>query len=164
MNHIFFFIIILCFFPFPFPFPGILGNDSLWFPFPNCGNGFFLFPSRSGILGIDFFIPFPFPKFRNVFFHSLPVPEFKKCWGSCKYWKCGISQSIPIPVLFPVCEIANLGMGRELRKSIFTIGNRKGMKKIHSHNSGTGITGYYSQKYQGEWKGNEKKTWHTIWQ
>jgi hypothetical protein len=32
------------------------------FPFPNFGNGFFSFPSRSRTLGIDFF-------------HSLPVPE-----------------------------------------------------------------------------------------
>ena len=63
---------------FRFPFPGILGNDSLWFPFPNCGNGFFSFPSRSRILGIDFFIPFPFPNFGNVFFCSLPVPELRE--------------------------------------------------------------------------------------
>ena len=26
-------------------------------------------------MGMDFFIPFPFPNFRNAFFHSLPVPE-----------------------------------------------------------------------------------------
>ena len=32
------------------------------FPFPNYGNGFFSFPSRSRIVGMDFF-------------HSLPVPE-----------------------------------------------------------------------------------------
>ena len=65
---------------FPFPFPDILGNDSLWFPFPNCGNGFFSFPScsrimgmgffsfpsQSWIVGMDFFIPFPFP---NLTFH-----------------------------------------------------------------------------------------------
>ena len=31
--------------------------------------------SRSLIMGMDFFIPFPFPNFRNAFFHSLPVPE-----------------------------------------------------------------------------------------
>ena len=47
---------------FLFPFPGILGNDSLWFPFPDCGSGFFSFPFHSRILGMDFF-------------HSLPVPE-----------------------------------------------------------------------------------------
>ena len=54
--------------------------------------------------------------------------------------------------MIPVCEIANSGMGRELKKSIPTIreregneknpfpqfGNGKGMKKTHSHNSGTG--------------------------
>ena len=51
-------------------------NESLWFPFPNYGNGFchflpipeswecfFSFPSCSRIVGMDFF-------------HSLPVPEF----------------------------------------------------------------------------------------
>ena len=84
--------IMLCFFSFLFLFSGILGNDSLWFPFPNCGNGFFSFPSRSRILGIDFFIPFPFPNFGNGFFsfpsrsrilgmhffQSLPVPAFRE--------------------------------------------------------------------------------------
>merc|ERR1712102_13918 len=73
------------------------------FPFPNFWNGFFSFPSRSRISGMDFFhslpvpefrewiffIPFPFPNFGNGFFpfpsrsrisgmdffHSLPVPE-----------------------------------------------------------------------------------------
>merc|ERR1719394_90208 len=62
------------------------------FPFPNFGNGFFSFPSRSRILGMDFFIPFLFPNFGNGFFsfpsrsripgmdffHSLPVPEFRE--------------------------------------------------------------------------------------
>ena len=54
-------------------------------------------------------------------------------------------------------------MGRELKKSIPIIreqegneknpflkfGNGKGMKKIHSHNSGMGIRGYHSQEYPG---------------
>ena len=39
---------MLCFF-FSFPFPDILENDSLWYPFPNCGNGLFSFPSHSRI-------------------------------------------------------------------------------------------------------------------
>ena len=39
------------FVPFPFPFPSIPGNNSLWFPFPNFG---------------------------KVFFHSLPIPEFRE--------------------------------------------------------------------------------------
>ena len=53
-------------------FPRMEASDSLpefreWiffipFPFPNFGNGFFSFPSRSRISGMDFF-------------HSLPVPE-----------------------------------------------------------------------------------------
>ena len=59
-----------------FPFLSIPKNESLWFPFPNYGNGFFhslpvpelwewifSFPSRSRIVGMDFF-------------NSLPVPEF----------------------------------------------------------------------------------------
>ena len=76
-----------------FPFPSIPKNESLWFPFPNYGNGFFhslpvpefrecfffipfpfpnygnlffSFPSHSRIVGMDFFIPFPFP---NLPFH-----------------------------------------------------------------------------------------------
>ena len=69
-----------------------------------------------------------------------------------KNWRPGISYSNPIPVLIPVCEIANSRMGRELKKSIPTIqeregneknpfpqfGNRKGIKKTYSHKSGTG--------------------------
>ena len=55
-----------------FSFPSrsrILGMDFfIPFPFPNFGNGFFSFPSRSRILGMDFFIPFPIPNFENGFF------------------------------------------------------------------------------------------------
>ena len=78
----------------PFPFP------KFWecfffilFPFPNCGNGFFSFPSRSRILGIDFFhslpvpelrewvfsIPFPFPNFWNGIIHSRSRSRTPKC-------------------------------------------------------------------------------------
>ena len=56
------------------------------------GMDFFSFPSRSRILAIDLFIPFPFPNLGNVFFsfpsrsqifgmgffHSLPVPELRE--------------------------------------------------------------------------------------
>ena len=41
----------------------------------------------------------------------------------------GISYSNPIPVLILVCEIANSGMGRELKKSIPTIREREGNEK-----------------------------------
>ena len=71
-----------------FPFPSIPKNESLWFPFPNYRNGFFSFPSRSRIVGLDFF-------------HSLPIPEFaisqvtglQKLWRFAKcqefnYWTC----------------------------------------------------------------------------
>ena len=54
------------------PFPRMEASDSLSrimgmdffipFPFPNFGNAFFSFPSRSRIMGM-------------VFFHSLPVPD-----------------------------------------------------------------------------------------
>merc|ERR1712107_699746 len=63
-------------------FPGMEASDSLpkfreWiffipFPFPNFGNGFFSFPSRSRILGMDFFHSLPFPNFVNGFF---PFPS-----------------------------------------------------------------------------------------
>ena len=46
-----------------------LGMDFfIPFPFPNFGNGFFSFPYRSRTLGMDFFIPFPFPNFGNGLF------------------------------------------------------------------------------------------------
>merc|ERR1712067_116737 len=61
------------------------GHSQEWrplIPFPNFGDGFFSFPSRSRISGMDFFhslpvpesrewifsIPFPFPNFGNGFF------------------------------------------------------------------------------------------------
>ena len=78
-------VVPLAMFSFPFPFPGIFGNDSLWFPFLNCGNGFFSFPSRSWILGIDFFLPFSFQNFGNDFFHSLPAPGLRECFFSIAF-------------------------------------------------------------------------------
>ena len=85
---IFFKIIIILNFPHPFPgvsgnsrsrpFPRMKASDSLSrimgmdffipFPFPNFGNAFFSFPSRSRIMGMFFFIPFPFPNCGNGFF------------------------------------------------------------------------------------------------
>ena len=85
------------------------------FPFPNCGNGFFSFPSHSRILGMDFFhslpvpefwewdffIPFPFPKFGNGFFYSLPVPEFREWAFSIPFPFPNPQKSFPLtPVLF----------------------------------------------------------------
>ena len=66
-------------------FLGMIASDSH-------SHGFFSYPSRSRILGINFFIPFPFPNFGNgffsfpscsrilgmFFFHSLPVPQFRE--------------------------------------------------------------------------------------
>ena len=62
-------------------FPRMKASDSLSriigmdffipFPFPNFGNAFFSFPSRSRIKGMGFFsIPFPFPNFGNGIIHS----------------------------------------------------------------------------------------------
>ena len=65
------------------------------FPFPNYGNGFFSFPSRSRIVGMDFFhslpvpelwewiflIPFPFP---NLLFHRR---ESKRELDYCKRYQ-----------------------------------------------------------------------------
>ena len=80
------------------PFPRMKASDSrsrimgmdffIPFPFPNFGNAFFSFPSRSRIMGM-------------VFFHSLPVPElwewiffipfpFPNCGN-------GFFNSLPIP-------------------------------------------------------------------
>ena len=72
-----------------FPFPSIPKNESLWFPFPNYGNGFFHSLPVPEFRECFFFIPFPFPNYGNGFFsfpsrsrivgmdffHSLPVPE-----------------------------------------------------------------------------------------
>ena len=72
-----------------FPFPVIPKNGGLWFPFPNCGNGFFHSLPIPEFRECPFFIPFPFPYFGNGFFpfpscslflgmdffHSLPIPE-----------------------------------------------------------------------------------------
>ena len=69
----------------------IVGMDFfIPFPFPNCGNGFFSFPSRSRILGIDFFIPFPFPNFGNGFFS---FPSRSRIEGM------GFFNSLPVPEL-----------------------------------------------------------------
>ena len=107
----------------------------------------------------------------NILAHLPPQYNcFEKCRGSWKNWRPGISYSNPIPVLIPVCEIANSGMGRELKKSIPTIreregneknpfpqfGNGKGMKKTHSHNSGTGREWKKSIPEIREREGNEK--------
>ena len=82
---------------------------------------------------------------------------FEKCRGSWKNWRPGISYSNPIPVLIPVCEIANSGIRREWKKTIPTIREREGNEKIHSHNSGTGREWKKSIPTIREQEGNEKK-------
>ena len=51
------------------------GHSQEWrplIPVPELWEWIFSFPSRSRILGMDFFIPFPFPNFGNGFF---PFPS-----------------------------------------------------------------------------------------
>ena len=95
-------IVIFCSIPAPVP-----GHSQEWrplIPFPELWEWIFSFPSRSRILGMDFFhslpvpefwewdffIPFPFPKFGNGFFYSLPVPEFRE-------WAFSIPFPFPNP-------------------------------------------------------------------
>ena len=58
----------------------IMGMDFfIPFPFPIFGNAFFSFPSRSRIMGMVFFHSIPIPEFWECFFfHSLPVPELRE--------------------------------------------------------------------------------------
>ena len=80
------------------PFPRMKASDSLSrimgmdffipFPFPNFGNGFFSFPSRSRILGMGFF-------------HSLPIPEIWE-WiflfpSRSRISGMGFFNSLPVP-------------------------------------------------------------------
>ena len=71
-------------------FPGMIASDSC---------------SRN--VGMDFFILFPFPNFGNIFFHSLPVPEFQE-WPfpipSCSQ-TAGMELSIPVPKLPKVLPV-----------------------------------------------------------
>ena len=66
----------------------------------------------------------------NILAHLPPQYNcFEKCRGSWKNWRPGISYSNPFPVLIPICEIANSGMGREWKNPFPQFGNGKGMKK-----------------------------------
>merc|ERR1711949_43711 len=57
------------------------------FPFPNFGNGFFSFPSRSRISGMDFFHSLPVPKFREwVFSIPFPFPNPQKSFPLTPVW------------------------------------------------------------------------------
>ena len=89
-------------------------------------------------------------------FYLLNINCCKKCRGSWKYWKSGISHRTPIPVLIPVCEMANSGMGREWKNPFPQFGNGKGMKKKHSHNSGTGREWKKNIPIIWEWERNKK--------
>ena len=111
------------------------GHSQEWMPlipFPELWEWIFSFPSRSRILGMDFFhslpvpefwewdffIPFPFPKFGNGFFYSLPVPEFRE-WAF----------SIPFP--FP-----NFGNG------LFQFPSRSRTLKSHSRSPLQGMPAF----------------------
>ena len=69
------------------PFPRMEASDSLSrimgmdffipFPFPNFGNAFFSFPSRSRIMGMGFFHSLPVPEIWEwIFFIPFPFPNF----------------------------------------------------------------------------------------
>ena len=95
-------LIIVIFRSLPVP-----GHSQEWrplIPFPNFGNGFFSFPSRSRILGMDFF-------------HSLPVPEFRE-------W----IFSIPFP--FPNFGNGFFPFPSRSRIDPFKVGNQKGKWEI----------------------------------
>ena len=88
--------------------PGVSG-DSRSRPFPSMKAS----DSLSQIMGMDFFIPFPFPNFGNVFFHSLPVPEFWE-WifsfpSRSQTLGMEIFHSLPVPEL----TISKSGIKRE---------------------------------------------------
>ena len=89
MPHIcWIFFLSACYvFSFLFLFPGILGNDSLWFPFPNFGNRFFHSLPIPKFWECFFFIPFPFPNWGNGFFQ---FPSRSR--------NSGMELSIPVPV------------------------------------------------------------------
>ena len=60
---------------------GIMGMDFfIPFPFPNFGNAFFSFSSRSRIMGMFFFHIFPFPNCGDRFVSFLSLHEFWECF------------------------------------------------------------------------------------
>ena len=93
--------------------PGVSGNSrSRSFPRMKASD------SHSRTLGMDFFIPFPFPNFGNVFFHSHPVPEFWEWFFSFPsfYWIVGMDffHSLPIPK-FAISQMGiktGIGLGK----------------------------------------------------
>ena len=62
-----------------FPFPAVPGNDSLWFLFPKCGNGFFHSLPVFQFWEWFFSIPFQFPNFGNGIIHSCSRSRTPKC-------------------------------------------------------------------------------------
>ena len=73
--------------------------------------------SLSQTFGMDFFIPFPFPKFGNGFFYFLPVPEFRECVFSIPFPFPNPQKAFPLtpalgsilPVFFSIfLELATL--------------------------------------------------------
>ena len=95
------------------PFPRMKASDSL-----------------SRIMGMDFFIPFPFPNFGNVFFHSLPVPEFWECLFSFPSRSRILGMDFFIPFPFPNFGNGNFSFPSRSRIDHFKVGNQKGKWKI----------------------------------
>ena len=73
-----------------FPFPVIPKNEGLWFPFPNFRNGFFHSLPVPEFREWIFFIPFPFPIFGNGFFS---FPSRSRTLGMDFF------HSLPVPEL-----------------------------------------------------------------
>ena len=98
------------------------------FPFPNCRNGFFLFPSSSRCLGMIFystpvpkvlkcFISLPFPNFGDV---SFQFPSHSRTWGAEIFIPFPFLNSNKSFPLIPVTEgglaIYHLGWGWDPRE------------------------------------------------
>ena len=87
-----------------FPFLSIPKNESLWFPFPNYGNGFLHSLPVQEFRECFFFIPFPFPNYGNGFFHSLPLPKLWEWFFFIPFpfpnFGNGFFHSLPVPELW----------------------------------------------------------------
>merc|ERR1712155_446098 len=93
--------------PIPVPVP-IPGHSQEWrplIPFPELWECIFSFPSRSRILGMDFFHSLPVPEFWEWdFFLSLPIPEIWE-WiflfpSRSRILGMGFFLSLPIPEIW----------------------------------------------------------------
>ena len=93
-----------------------LGMDFfIPFPFPNFGNWIFSFPSHSQNLGMDLFIPFPFPNFGNGLF------QFPSHSRTLKSHSRSPLIHINHKNVTHRCNIKELGLVKEKAESLWTI-------------------------------------------